>query len=61
MSVTISTKINGQSVIASAEASTSLLEFLRDTLEMKGSTFAATRASAAPARLFIMASPSTRA
>jgi carbon-monoxide dehydrogenase small subunit len=37
MSVTISTKINGQSVIASAEASTSLLEFLRDTLEMKGS------------------------
>jgi carbon-monoxide dehydrogenase small subunit len=37
MSVTISTKINGQSVIASAEASASLLEFLRDTLEMKGS------------------------
>jgi carbon-monoxide dehydrogenase small subunit len=37
MSVTITTKINGQSVIASAEASTSLLEFLRDTLEMKGS------------------------
>jgi carbon-monoxide dehydrogenase small subunit len=37
MSVTINTTINGQSVIASAEASTSLLEFLRDTLEMKGS------------------------
>ncbi len=37
MSVTINTKINGQSVSASAEASTSLLEFLRDTLEMKGS------------------------
>src|SRR4029077_3054305 len=33
MSLTISTKINGQPVIASAEASTSLLEFLRDTLE----------------------------
>jgi aerobic-type carbon monoxide dehydrogenase small subunit (CoxS/CutS family) len=37
MSVTINTKINGQSVSAVAEASTSLLEFLRDTLEMKGS------------------------
>ena len=37
MSVTINTTINGQSVSASAEASTSLLEFLRDTLEMKGS------------------------
>jgi carbon-monoxide dehydrogenase small subunit len=37
MSVTITTTINGQSVSASAEASTSLLEFLRDTLEMKGS------------------------
>ena len=37
MSVTINTKINDQSVTAVAEASTSLLEFLRDTLEMKGS------------------------
>jgi carbon-monoxide dehydrogenase small subunit len=37
MSIAINTKINGQSVSASAEASTSLLEFLRDTLEMKGS------------------------
>ena len=37
MSFIINTKINGQSVSASAEASTSLLEFLRDTLEMKGS------------------------
>jgi carbon-monoxide dehydrogenase small subunit len=37
MSVTINTKINGQAVSASAEPSTSLLEFLRDTLEMKGS------------------------
>ena len=37
MSITISTKINGQSVTAMADASTSLLEFLRDTLEMKGS------------------------
>ena len=36
MSVTISTTINGKAVSASAEASTSLLEFLRDTLEMKG-------------------------
>jgi len=37
MSFTITTKINGKSISASAEASTSLLEFLRDTLEMKGS------------------------
>jgi carbon-monoxide dehydrogenase small subunit len=37
MSVTINTKINGKPVSASAEASASLLEFLRDTLEMKGS------------------------
>ena len=37
MSITITTKINGQSVTAMADASTSLLEFLRDTLEMKGS------------------------
>ncbi len=37
MSVTINTKINGQPVSAVAEPSTSLLEFLRDTLEMKGS------------------------
>ena len=37
MSVTITTQINGQSVTASADASTSLLEFLRDSLEMKGS------------------------
>jgi aerobic-type carbon monoxide dehydrogenase small subunit (CoxS/CutS family) len=37
MSVTINTTINGKAVNASAEASTSLLEFLRDTLEMKGS------------------------
>jgi carbon-monoxide dehydrogenase small subunit len=37
MSVTIKTTINGKSVSGSAEASTSLLEFLRDTLEMKGS------------------------
>jgi len=36
MSVTISTTINGKSVSASAEAYTSLLEFLRDTLEYKG-------------------------
>ena len=36
MSITINTTINGQAVSASAEASTSLLEFLRDTLEMKG-------------------------
>jgi carbon-monoxide dehydrogenase small subunit len=37
MSVTINTTINGKAVSASAEAATSLLEFLRDTLEMKGS------------------------
>ena len=37
MSVTIKTTINGKAVSASADASTSLLEFLRDTLEMKGS------------------------
>jgi carbon-monoxide dehydrogenase small subunit len=37
MSVRINTTINGQSVSAKAEASASLLEFLRDTLEMKGS------------------------
>ncbi|HSQ12271.1 MAG TPA: (2Fe-2S)-binding protein [Candidatus Deferrimicrobium sp.] len=37
MSVTINTTINGKAVSASAEASASLLEFLRDTLEMKGS------------------------
>ena len=36
MSIIINTKINGQSVSASAEASASLLEFLRDTLEYKG-------------------------
>lgn len=36
MSVTINTTINGKKVSASAEPSTSLLEFLRDTLEMKG-------------------------
>ncbi|HUK40528.1 MAG TPA: (2Fe-2S)-binding protein [Candidatus Acidoferrales bacterium] len=36
MSVTINTTVNGKSVSASAEASTSLLEFLRDTLEYKG-------------------------
>jgi aerobic carbon-monoxide dehydrogenase small subunit len=37
MSVTINTKINGLSVSANAETSASLLEFIRDTLEMKGS------------------------
>jgi carbon-monoxide dehydrogenase small subunit len=37
MSLTINTKINGRSVSASADASMSLLEFLRDTLELKGS------------------------
>ena len=37
MSFTSNTKILGQSATAVAEASTSLLEFLRDTLEMKGS------------------------
>lgn len=36
MSVTINTRINGQLVSGSTEASTSLLEFLRDTLEYKG-------------------------
>ena len=36
MSVTINTTINGKTVSTSAEPSTSLLEFLRDTLEMKG-------------------------
>ena len=36
MSLTINTTINGQKVSASAEPSASLLEFLRDTLEMKG-------------------------
>jgi carbon-monoxide dehydrogenase small subunit len=36
MSLTISTKINGKSVSASAEPSMSLLDFLRDTLEFKG-------------------------
>jgi aerobic carbon-monoxide dehydrogenase small subunit len=36
MSLTINTTINGKSVSASAEAYTSLLEFLRDTLEYKG-------------------------
>ena len=36
MSVTINTTINGKAVSASAEAYTSLLEFLRDTLEYKG-------------------------
>jgi len=36
MSISIHTTINGKAVSASAEASTSLLEFLRDTLEMKG-------------------------
>jgi aerobic carbon-monoxide dehydrogenase small subunit len=36
MSLTINTRINGKSIRSSAEASTSLLEFLRDTLEYKG-------------------------
>ncbi|HXV48272.1 MAG TPA: (2Fe-2S)-binding protein [Candidatus Binatia bacterium] len=36
MSLTINTRINGQAVSGSAEASLSLLEFLRDTLEYKG-------------------------
>ncbi len=36
MSLTINCTINGKTVIANAEPSTSLLEFLRDTLEMKG-------------------------
>ena len=37
MSFTKNTKKNGQAVSSSADASTSLLEFLRDTFEMKGS------------------------
>ena len=37
MNLTINTTINGKSVSAGAEPSTSLLDFLRDTLEMKGS------------------------
>ena len=37
MNLTINTTINGKSISASAEPSTSLLDFLRDTLEMKGS------------------------
>lgn len=36
MSFIINTTINGKKVAASAEPSTSLLEFLRDNLEMKG-------------------------
>ena len=36
MSIAINTTINGKSVSANAEAYTSLLEFLRDTLEYKG-------------------------
>jgi carbon-monoxide dehydrogenase small subunit len=36
MSVTVNTTINGKKVSAATEASTSLLEFLRDTLELKG-------------------------
>ena len=36
MSLTINTTINGKAVSAGAEASTSLLEFLRDTLSFKG-------------------------
>ena len=36
MSLTINTTINGKSVSGGAEASTSLLEFLRDALEYKG-------------------------
>ena len=36
MSLTINTTINGKSISASAEPSTSLLDFLRDTLEFKG-------------------------
>ncbi|HEY1267619.1 MAG TPA: (2Fe-2S)-binding protein [Candidatus Binatia bacterium] len=36
MGFTINATINGRKVSAGAEASTSLLEFLRDTLEMKG-------------------------
>src|ERR1041384_855935 len=37
MSLTITTTINGKKVSAGAEPAASLLEFLRDTLEMKGS------------------------
>ena len=36
MSVTVNTTINGKKVTGHADASTSLLEFLRDSLEMKG-------------------------
>jgi carbon-monoxide dehydrogenase small subunit len=36
MNLTVNTTINGKAVSASAEASTSLLEFLRDTLNFKG-------------------------
>jgi carbon-monoxide dehydrogenase small subunit len=36
MSIAINTTINGKSVSANAEAYASLLEFLRDTLEYKG-------------------------
>jgi carbon-monoxide dehydrogenase small subunit len=36
MNLTINLKINGKSVSASAEPSTSLLDFLRDTLNYKG-------------------------
>jgi aerobic carbon-monoxide dehydrogenase small subunit len=36
MSLIINTTINGKGVSARAEASTSLLEFIRDTLEYKG-------------------------
>jgi carbon-monoxide dehydrogenase small subunit len=36
MSLTINTTINGKTVSAGADASTSLLEFLRDTLGFKG-------------------------
>ena len=36
MNIVINTTINGKKMNASAEPSTSLLEFLRDTLEMKG-------------------------
>jgi len=36
MSLTINTTINGKSVSGSTDASTSLLEFLRETLEYKG-------------------------
>jgi len=36
MSLTVNTTINGKTVSAGADASTSLLEFLRDTLAFKG-------------------------